>query len=137
MSDRLFVFDTNHLVSASLIFASTTRRALDKAFVLGQLAASDATMEEFAEVLFRKKFDKYFLNDEERWAVIQKIERNLLRFEPSETITACRDPKDNKFLELAVAANAACIVTGDNDLLVLHPFRNISILNAADFIAQF
>jgi len=41
------------------------------------------------------------------------------------TVTICRDPKDNKFLELALEVNAACIVTGDKDLLVLNPFENI------------
>ena len=54
----------------------------------------------------------------------------------SETIIECRDPKDNKFLELAVCANATCI-TGDKDLLILHPFRNIPILNAVDFLNNF
>jgi len=49
----------------------------------------------------------------------------------------CCDPKDDKFLELAVAANASCLITGDKDLLALHPFRKISILNATDFIADF
>jgi uncharacterized protein len=57
--------------------------------------------------------------------------------EISETVTDCRDPKDNKFLELAISANASCIITGDKDLLILHPFRNISILNAVDFINNF
>jgi uncharacterized protein len=51
-----------------------------------------------------------------------------------ETVTACRDPKDDKFLELAVNASADIIVTGDEDLLVLHPFRGISILRPADFL---
>ena len=57
--------------------------------------------------------------------------------EISETITECRDPNDDKFLELAVSTNASCIVTGDKDLLVLHPFRGIPILNAADFFNNF
>ncbi|MBX9781791.1 MAG: putative toxin-antitoxin system toxin component, PIN family [Chitinophagaceae bacterium] len=61
----------------------------------------------------------------------------MLYFSPTEKITDCRDPKDNKFLELAVAANATCIITGDIDLLVLNPFRNIAILNAAVFVATF
>ncbi|WP_347566266.1 putative toxin-antitoxin system toxin component, PIN family [Scytonema sp. UIC 10036] len=39
-----------------------------------------------------------------------------------------RDPKDNKYLELAVSGQAECIVTGDDDLLVLNPFRGIEIL---------
>jgi len=58
-------------------------------------------------------------------------------FAPEIEITDCRDPKDNKFLELAVTANASCIITGDDDLLVLHPFRNIPILNASDFLNNF
>ena len=61
-----------------------------------------------------------------------------------EAITDCRDPKDNKFLELAVSANASCIITGDKDLLILNPclpnrqaFRSIPILNAVDFLNNF
>ena len=57
--------------------------------------------------------------------------------EISDTITDCRDPKGNKFLELAISANAPCLITGDKDLLVLHPFRSIPILNAVDFINNF
>jgi hypothetical protein len=57
--------------------------------------------------------------------------------EPKTEITECRDPKDNKFLELAAAGNAACIVTGDNDLLVLDPFRNIRIITPKEFLVQF
>lgn len=53
---------------------------------------------------------------------------------PSEKITACRDADDNILLELAVAANAACIITGDKDLLELHPFRGVPILTPRDFL---
>ena len=49
--------------------------------------------------------------------------------EVTEQGAACRDSKDNKFLELAVSDQATCVVTGDNDLLVLHPFREIPILS--------
>jgi len=67
------------------------------------------------------------------------IDFKLLAFfsETLEAITDCRDPEDNKFLELAVSANASCIITGDKDLLILHPFRNIPILNAVDFINNY
>lgn len=44
------------------------------------------------------------------------------------TVSICRDPKDNKYLELALSGKADCIITGDKDLLVLHPFDNIPIL---------
>jgi len=49
-------------------------------------------------------------------------------------IKACRDPKYDKYLELAVACSASCIITGDKDLLVLNPFDNIPILTPADFL---
>jgi putative PIN family toxin of toxin-antitoxin system len=132
-----FVFDTNSLVSAALTPQSTNRKAFDKALLLGELVASNKTMEELIEVLFRGKFDKYFLNDNERWVIINKIEINTKVFVPLITISDCRDPKDNKFLELAISANASCVISGDKDLLALHPFREIPILNAVDFINNF
>ena len=95
---------------------------------------SEPTLQEFAEVIFRKKFDKYFLNNAERFEAINRVESNSLVFFPKIIVKACRDPKDNKFLELALTAGASCIITGDQDLLVLHPFRNISILSATDFL---
>lgn len=57
--------------------------------------------------------------------------------EPDEKIFVCRDPKDNKYLDLANHYNASCIITGYKDLLILHPFKNISILAAADFLKTF
>lgn len=136
MSD-IFVFDTNSLISASLISTSVSREALNKAITLGELAISKSTFDELIEVIFRKKFDKYFPDENERWAVIKNIELNAIVLLPDISVTACRDTKDNKFLELAVFATAACLISGDKDLLVLHPFRNISILNAVDFINNF
>lgn len=100
------------------------------------MTASEDTYDELTDVFLRPKFEKYALLSD-RLAFTHELKNILVFHEITEPITACRDPKDNKFLELAVAANAACIVTGDNDLLVLHPFRNIPILNAADFMAQF
>lgn len=40
-------------------------------------------------------------------------------------MTECRDVKDNTFLELALSGKATWIISGDADLLVLHPFRGI------------
>ena len=50
-----------------------------------------------------------------------------------ERIVACRDPTDDKFLELAVSGYADLIVTGDLDLLVLDPFRGIPIITPVVF----
>lgn len=137
MMNELFVFDTNSLVSGLLIGGSTTARAIDRAIKLGNLVFSNETLDEFIEVLFRKKFDKYFLNNEERWDAIRRISDVGFFFSPLEIITDCRDPKDNKFLEVAFAAKASCIVTGDKDLLILNPFRHIRILTANNFLDNF
>ena len=55
---------------------------------------------------------------------------------PARSITACRDPKDNKDLELAVAGPAEVLVTGDEDLLVLHPFEGIPVVTSADLLRR-
>jgi putative PIN family toxin of toxin-antitoxin system len=136
MRNDLFIIDTNALISAFLFPHSTTKMAYNKAMRLGKLSASIETYNELCEVLVRPKFDKY-ISLKTRLLIINEIKGLLIFREVSETITDCRDPKDNKFLELAIAANASCIITGDKDLLVLHPFRNVPILNAADFINNF
>ena len=54
----------------------------------------------------------------------------------TERVTDCRDPKDNKYLELALAAKADVIVSSDKDLLVLHPWRDIPVLLPAAYLAR-
>ena len=51
----------------------------------------------------------------------------------TERIAACRDPTDDKFLELAANGRADLIVSGDTDLLALNPFRGIPIVTPAIF----
>ncbi len=133
----IFVFDTNSLISASILPNSFLRQAFEKALKLGSIASSQEVFEEYTEVLFRRKFDKYFIFDEERFTILNLIQTKLLIFSPVEKITDCRDPKDNKFLELSISSKASCIISGDKDLLALHPFREILILNATDFINNF
>jgi putative PIN family toxin of toxin-antitoxin system len=107
--------------------------ALDKAFQVGEVVVSDATFSEFIQVLFRKKFDKY-LTDERRLQALSKLERDTKIQVVTTKLTICRDPKDDKYLELAVDCKAYCIITGDKDLLVLHPFNDIPILSAGEFL---
>jgi putative PIN family toxin of toxin-antitoxin system len=135
--NNFFVFDTNSLISAALILSSVNAKALDAALDVGRLVISEPVLQEFKEVIFRKKFDRYFLNLAERLEAIDKIEQNSVWFSPVEIISECRDPKDNKFLELALACDASCIISGDDDLLVLNPFRTIPILNASNFLTTF
>jgi len=132
--DLRFVFDTNVIVSALLLKQSVARQAFDKALTRGKLVLSQGTIEELNEVLRRKGFDKYVLEDE-RIEFIIALVREATLIEITEAVTECRDPKDNKFLELAVSGKATCIVSGDDDLLVLHPFRGIPVLTPRQFLS--
>ncbi|MBI5829056.1 MAG: putative toxin-antitoxin system toxin component, PIN family [Chloroflexi bacterium] len=132
-TERRFVFDTNVIVSALLLKRSIVRQAFDKANEQGKLLVSQAMVEELNEVLRRKRFDKYVTEDE-RIEFITALVREAALVEIADTVTVCRDPKDNKFLELAVSGKATCIVSGDDDLLVLHPFRGIPVLTPRQFL---
>jgi putative PIN family toxin of toxin-antitoxin system len=135
--DKVFVFDTNSIVSAHLIAGSVSDQAFQKALRLGAIAISETTMIELVDVLYRKKFDKYFNEEQAREKLIQKIEEYAVTFSPSEKITVSIDPDDNMFLELAVASQASCIISGDPHLHALNPFREIPILSASDFLKVF
>jgi predicted nucleic acid-binding protein len=52
-------------------------------------------------------------------------------------IKLCRDPKDDKFIDIAINGEALHIITGDNDLLVLHPIETISVINPRNFLDEF
>ena len=132
---KTFVFDINSLISAYILAGSKNRLAYNKAFDAGMLVYSIATFDEFAEVFARSKFEKC-LTPEQRFAAIKEFRTKAFLINADVSISECRDPEDNKFLELAVAANASCIIT-DKDLLELHPFRGIPILTAADFLNSF
>jgi len=110
-----FVFDTNAVVSAALLEESTSRRAFDHALDRGKLLLSSPTLIELYEVLHRERFRKYIQEDEAR-RFLAALLRQAEWIEASIKIAACRDPKDNKFLELAVDGSASHIVTGDKDL---------------------
>ncbi len=132
------VVDTNILVRALIRPQGTVGP------VLLRLRQGDYTLlyappllEEVVDVLNRPRLRrKYGLSRADIRTVVSLL---LLRGElvtPDERITACRDPKDNKFLEVAVTGQADVIVSGDEDLLVLHPFREIPIVTAAQFLAM-
>ena len=128
-----FVFDNNAIVSALLFSNSVPGQAFFAALDRGEFLVSRETFAELSEALARPKFDRYVTREErEQFLVRLLIEAALI--ETTEMIVTCRDPKDDKFLELAVGGRAACIVTGDQDLLALHPFRDIPILTPAQFL---
>jgi uncharacterized protein len=136
MPASTFVLDTNVLISAFLFQNSLPARAFKQAVETGIILRSTETFEEFTISFLRNKFAPY-LSFHERIELINAYKQISLPIKVTVPVTICRDPKDNKFLELAFAVNASCIITGDKDLLVLHPFMNIGIFSPADFLNSF
>ncbi|GGG90120.1 PIN domain-containing protein [Parapedobacter pyrenivorans] len=132
---KLFVFDTNTLISSFLLPNSVARQALNRARRMGHIVLSKATADEFKGVFVRPKFDRY-LPLAVRLEIIEGFDSLAVYINPRHTVTDCRDPKDNKFLEIALSAKASAIITGDQDLLVLHPYKDIPVINAATFLEQ-
>lgn len=79
------------------------------------------------------KFDRY-LSSKERESFFPLLGRVAIRIAIVRPIRACRDPKDDKFLEVAINGQADAIITGDSDLLELHPFLGIPILSPKQFL---
>jgi uncharacterized protein len=128
------VFDTNVAVSAALLPHSIPRQAFDRARESGKYLVSEATLNELDEVLRRQKFDRYLPEQIRLEFLLSLIERAEV-VPVTCQISICRDPKDNKFLELAMSGDATHIVTGDADLLTLHFYQGIQIVSPADFMA--
>ena len=133
-SDLRIVIDTGVAISAVLLPGSVPRQAFDVAISLGRVLVSEPTTIELDDVFRRRKFDKY-VAEEMRLEFLAALIREAELIEITEQVRACRDPKDDKFLEIAVNGKATHIVTGDADLLSLHPFRGVDILTPSAFLA--
>jgi putative PIN family toxin of toxin-antitoxin system len=129
------VVDTNVLISRLLVPASVSGGAVRRAVATGQLVVSEATMEELSTVRGRPKFDPY-LSIADRQEFIRLLGRIAEMIPVVRVVRACRDPRDDKFLEAAVNGRAELIVTGDRDLLELDPFMGIGILTPAAYLAR-
>jgi hypothetical protein len=136
---RHIVFDTSTLVSAALRPDSTPGRALHNALKNDRIYVCESSLDELYDVLNRKKFDhyldlnyrllfhetlsRYALHIPQRWVLIDAVD------------PPCRDRNDNLHLALAWAAKAELLISSDQDLLCLHPWRGIPVLTPASFLA--
>ena len=110
-------------------------RALEKARAIDTIAMSQHVLDELFDVLHRPRLAR-FVDPVLRADLLDQLVSGTYWFEPSVVVTDCRDPSDNKYLELAGAAEAHTIVSSDRDLLILHPWRGISVLRPADYLAR-
>lgn len=135
MNKTKVVIDTNIFVSAFL--GSKNAKLILKEIINGEflLVMSTEQLRELKEVLFRPKFSKYITQREVN-ELLSMLAMKVIVPACYEKIADCRDPKDNMILEEAVYGNAQYIITGDDDLLVLNPYKWIKIVNLRDFITE-
>ena len=131
--DRRIVVDTGVLVSAAIRPQSIPALALEKAYLLFDVCASQSTLAELRRVVLANKFEAY-RPLASRVQFVQAFTERAKRFEVTISVTDCRDPKDNQFLELAETADAEMIISSDADLTSLHPWRGIPILPPSAFL---
>ena len=132
------VIDTGVFISALIRKHGTTgdilRALRDGRFTV--IYTTD-TVVEIIDVLGRAEFrSKYHIEPDDITALVNLIRLRGELVTPARHVTACRDPKDDKFLEAALATQTDCIVSGDIDLLALNPFEEIPILRPAEFLAS-
>lgn len=131
------VLDSNLIISAFLIPESIPSKALQIAIEYFDIIISVETALEVTEVLKRDKFNRYGTKEERAERVKLYVQTGVF-FPLLVTVTDCKDPKDNKFLELALSSETELIVSGDKkDLLVMDGYRGLEIITARNFIENF
>ena len=129
------VVDTNVIVSAVLFSRSAPRQAVERVLRESILLFSESAVDELKDVLFHSKFDRY-VGREERASFLAQLSAIAEFFPIIQLVRECRDPKDDKFLEVALNGRADAIITGDADLLALHPWREVEILSPTDYLQR-
>lgn len=129
------VVDTNVIVSALLNPDGSTNP------VLSYLAKgkclflySQDSLDEIFDVLSRPRIRRGIVDDFDINEFVELLKFRGEEIIPVASIRVCRDPDDNKFLEIAVDGHADYIVSGDSHLLSLNPFRGIPIIKPAEFL---
>ena len=74
------------------------------------------------------------MSAQSQYAFVRQLGEDGTLVTAEETVTASRDPSDNRVLEAAVAGSSDYIVSGDNDLLILRQFGGIPIVTARQFL---
>jgi putative PIN family toxin of toxin-antitoxin system len=130
------VIDTNIVVSA-FVFGGVVKRKLEHILAdeRVQIVTSLVMNAELQKVLFREEFFQ-FQSHEVLESLLDNFLADALIIPITTTFTDCRDPKDNQFLDAAVNGQADYLITGDADLLTLHPFHGVKILTITDFVQQ-
>jgi uncharacterized protein len=131
------VLDSNLIVSAILSPQGVAAKAFEIADDNFELFATQETLDELRDVLSRDKFDRY-ISKSDRLALLEDYTQAVKVVQVDLRVEDCRDPKDNKFLALAIAMQAIAIVTGDKkDLLSMNPYKGVKIIGLKSFVESY
>ncbi len=133
-TERL-VIDVNVVISSILIVPSVAARVIDHAVANCRILVTDQTRRELIATLTSPKFDRY-ASQSDRQTVLGRLAPAIDQVQVLQLVRQCRDPHDDAALEAALNGRAHVIITGDKDLLALHPFRGIDIMTPAQFIER-
>lgn len=133
---KRIVFDTSSLIPVCLHPDREPARSFRQAILYHDVFSSQETFKELVAVLSRPKFEAWRpLGQRLAWARLYQMAVTLV--EITEKVQDCRDEKDNKFLELALAAKADILVSSDIHLLELHPYRDIEIIGLPELASRY
>ena len=127
------IIDTNVLVSGFFYKGSVVRQAVTTGFRHYNVVFSTQTWDELTHV-FQRDFLEKILPLAQRLRLLFEIASRITVVESKSIVVDCADAKDNKFLSLALDSGTQTIVTGDNDLLQLHPWRAVNIFTVHQFL---
>jgi putative PIN family toxin of toxin-antitoxin system len=134
-TDHRLVLDTNVWISRLLAPQGAAAKAVNRALEWGTPLMSVETLQELTEVLARPKFNPY-VSVRDRQHFIALLGGVVRMVSITHRVAACRDPKDDKFLHVALNGEAQIIVTGDADLLALNPFHGVEIVSPGAFLER-
>jgi putative PIN family toxin of toxin-antitoxin system len=137
---RRVVLDTSTLVGAALKPGSVPHQALLLSLARADVCASVQTWLELEKVMQHRRFDRYLTHDMRlEFAAMLRQSMQFFAVTPADEAAlqpSCRDASDNKFLALVQVCQADVLVSRDDDLLVLHPWRSVPVLRPAEFLAR-
>jgi putative PIN family toxin of toxin-antitoxin system len=127
------VIDANVIISAAITDHSTSSKCIEAVIENHDLLMSTEALDEYRSVLERPKIQRVS-TERKRMGLINLVRDSAIWIVKNVEITACRDPKDNHLLELAVTGGADILITGDRDLLDLNGQFTFAILSPRDFL---
>jgi putative PIN family toxin of toxin-antitoxin system len=130
------VLDNNLVISRILSTRGVAATVFDLLYDSCTILTSEPVLAELRDVIEREKFDRY-LDAAARREFVERYAAAAKLVRISHVVRECRDANDNKLLELVLSGQADVLVTGDSDLLCLHPWRGVAILSPADYLARF